>query len=139
VGPLSVLVRPRASQKRPRAPDYQRVAVSAATAIASEDGAQASHLPVRVPRDVAAKLVTLNFFEISPRTLERWPLSWCLLNGRAHCETEELFAEAASRLAAAAAVMGGSRTPRVIAALGMAGGGPGTSVIKRRTAHRNRN
>jgi hypothetical protein len=67
-------------------------------------------LPVRVPRDVAAELLTRYFFETSPRTLERWPLRWRRLNGRAHCETRDLFAIAQSKLAAAPAVMSGRQS-----------------------------
>lgn len=68
-----------------------------------------SELPARVPRDAAAKLLTKHYFETSPRTLERWPLAWRLLNGKAHVETAELFAEAERRLSSAAAVMGGRK------------------------------
>lgn len=70
-------------------------------------------LPVRVPRDVAAELITRFFFEISPRTLERWPLTWRRLNGKAHCETKELFAVADSMLGAAPAIAGGTRQTTV--------------------------
>jgi hypothetical protein len=66
-----------------------------------------SELPVRVPRDKAAELVSRYFFEISPRTMERWPITWRRLNGKAHCETAELFARAEAVLGAAPAVMGG--------------------------------
>jgi hypothetical protein len=38
-----------------------------------------SQLPVRVPRDVGAELLTKYFFKTSPRTLERWPVPWRLL------------------------------------------------------------
>ncbi len=48
-------------------------------------------LPARVPRDIAAALVTRYFFRVSKRSLERWPVSVRLLNGRAHVETAELF------------------------------------------------
>ncbi len=68
-----------------------------------------AELPVRVPRETAAALLSRYYFEVSPRTLERWPLKWRRLNGRAHCETGQLFAVAESMLAAAPAVMGGSR------------------------------
>ena len=68
-----------------------------------------SELPVRVPRDVAAELLTRYFFETSPRTLERWPLSWRRLNGKSHCETEQLFAIAQSMLSAAPVIAGGRR------------------------------
>ena len=68
-----------------------------------------ANLPVRVPRDAAAELVKRYFFHISPRTLERWPLKWRLLNGRAHVETCELFAVAELRLVAAPVIAGGKR------------------------------
>jgi hypothetical protein len=64
-------------------------------------------LPVRTPRDTAAALVSKYYFKISPRTLERWPLTWRRLNGKAHCETAELFAHAELMLAEAPPVMGG--------------------------------
>ena len=53
-----------------------------------------SELPVRVDRETAAKLLTKYYFRTHRRSLERWPLAWRLLNGRAHCETAELFAVA---------------------------------------------
>lgn len=64
-------------------------------------------LPRRCDRRTAATLLTQYFFRTSPRTLERWPLSWRLLNGRAHCETEELFQVAESMLARAPCIRGG--------------------------------
>jgi hypothetical protein len=64
-------------------------------------------LPVRVPREEGALLISRYFFAISPRTLERWPVHWRLLNGRAHGATRELFAHAAKLLAAAPPIMGG--------------------------------
>jgi hypothetical protein len=66
-----------------------------------------SKLPVRVSRKRAAELITEHFFEISPRSLERWPIAWLQLNGRAHGETAEFFAIAKSKLADATPVMGG--------------------------------
>lgn len=66
-----------------------------------------SELPIRVDRETAAKLLTKYFFRISPRSLERWALAWRLVNGRAHCETADLFAVAESMLADAPRVMGG--------------------------------
>jgi hypothetical protein len=69
-----------------------------------------SDLPVRVPRDKAAKLVSQYFFQVSPRSMERWNLAWRRLNGKAHCETAELFARAGAMLAAAPPMMGGKRT-----------------------------
>ena len=69
-----------------------------------------SELPVRVPRDVAAALVTKYFFKTSPRTMERWPVTWRQLNGRAHAETAEIFEHATSVLEAAPVVMAGRRS-----------------------------
>jgi hypothetical protein len=64
-------------------------------------------LPVRVDRETGAELLSKYFFKISPRTLERWPLAWRRLNGKAHCETSQLFAIAQDMLAAAPPVMAG--------------------------------
>ena len=66
-------------------------------------------LPVRVDRETGAKLLSKYFFALSPRTLERWPLTWRRLNGKAHCETAELFAIADTILAKAPPLMGGRR------------------------------
>jgi len=68
-----------------------------------------AELPVRVPRETGAQLVTKHYFAISPRTLERWPVGWRLLNGKAHVETAELFALAETMLAEAPLVMGGRK------------------------------
>lgn len=64
-------------------------------------------LPVRVCRRMAAQIVTVNFFPVSHRTLERWPLKWKRVNGRALVETEELLVEAQRRVDEAPNVMGG--------------------------------
>lgn len=58
-------------------------------------------LPVRVPRDRAAELVSERYFKISRRSLERAPLQWQILNGKAHVETAALFAWAETVVAAA--------------------------------------
>ena len=60
-------------------------------ALRSPHAALLATLPTRVPRDAAAELVTRHFFRVSKRSLERWPVSVRLLNGRAHLETAELF------------------------------------------------
>ena len=57
-------------------------------------------LPARVTRQRAADLITARYFEVSPRTLERWPLNWRLVNGKSHCEVAELFLIAEQMLAA---------------------------------------
>lgn len=68
-----------------------------------------SKLPVRVDRDRAAELLTEFYFRTSPRTLERWPLEWQILNGKAHCETGKLFRVADEMVAAAPVIRGGQR------------------------------
>lgn len=66
-------------------------------------------LPRRATRPIAAELVSQYFFAISPRTLERWPLTWRLLNGKVHCEVAELFALAAAMVDAAPVIKAGRR------------------------------
>jgi hypothetical protein len=70
-------------------------------------GALLANLPTRVPRDAAAALVTQHFFRVSKRSLERWPVSVRLLNGRAHVETAELFAVAQRMCDQAPPIRGG--------------------------------
>jgi hypothetical protein len=60
-----------------------------------------STLPPRVDRKTGADLLTRHFFPIEARTLEVWPLSWRLVNGKAVCETADLFAMAQAKLDAA--------------------------------------
>ena len=64
-------------------------------------------LPRRIDRRLAAQVVSDHFFPVSPRTLERWPLTWRRINGRALADTEELLAEAQRRVDAASAIRGG--------------------------------
>lgn len=58
-------------------------------------------LPRRVDRNTAAELITRHYFPVASRTLEVWPLTWRLVNGKAVCETAELFAVAQAKLDAA--------------------------------------
>lgn len=64
--------------------------------------------PARIDRRVGAELINRYFFPISPRTLERWPVTWRRINGRALCETSELLAEAQRRVDLAPAIRGGA-------------------------------
>lgn len=64
-------------------------------------------LPIRVDRKLGAKIVTRLYFPISHRTLERWPLIWRRVNGRALVETEELLTEAQRRIDEAPALKSG--------------------------------
>jgi hypothetical protein len=70
-------------------------------------GPNLSELPVRVDREMGAKLLTQFFFRVSPRSLERWPVAWRLLNGRSHADTAELFTHAASMVDEAPLIMSG--------------------------------
>jgi hypothetical protein len=64
-------------------------------------------LPVRVTREEGAALVTQFYFKVSPRSLERWPIAWRRLNGKAHGDTVDLFRHAEAVVAGAPAIMAG--------------------------------
>ncbi len=64
-------------------------------------------LPVRVDRQTGAALISRHHFPISPRTLERWPITWRRINGRALADTYELLTEAKRRVDAAPSIRGG--------------------------------
>ena len=64
-------------------------------------------LPARVDRQSGAALISFHLFPISPRTLERWPVTWRRINGRALVETYELLVEAQRRADSAPAIRGG--------------------------------
>ncbi|MCX7378461.1 MAG: hypothetical protein NTY94_17155 [Alphaproteobacteria bacterium] len=57
--------------------------------------------PPRMHRSRAAEVVSLHFFEISPRSIERWDVPVRIINGRAYMETRALFEEAQRRVDAA--------------------------------------
>jgi hypothetical protein len=65
--------------------------------------------PPRVTRVHAAEIVCENCFEVSPRTIESWPIRRVLVNGRAHLQTREVLEHAFAKLRAAPVVMGGRR------------------------------
>ncbi|WP_043367500.1 hypothetical protein [Belnapia sp. F-4-1] len=67
-----------------------------------------SQLPVNVDRKTAADLVTHYFFQISPRTLERWPVPAVVVNGKAMSPTAAILAHA--QLVMEAAQARGSRS-----------------------------
>jgi hypothetical protein len=69
----------------------------------------AQKLPRRMDRQTAAILISHQFFPVSPRTLERWPLTWRRVNGRALVETVEILDEAQRRLDAATPIRGGKQ------------------------------
>ena len=74
---------------------------------AVEVGGENQSLPRRVDRKTGAQIVTHLHFPVSPRTLERWPLKWRNVNGRALVETIELLAEAQRRVDEAPEIRGG--------------------------------
>ena len=61
-------------------------------------------------RTALAKFLAKQGFQVSPRSLERWPARWRTVNGRAMCETAEGFAIAQSMIDAAPAIRGGNRS-----------------------------
>ena len=65
--------------------------------------------PIRVDRETAAQLLNKHYFKVSARSLERWSLTWRILNGRAHCETVDLFEIAETMLSDAPPVIGGRK------------------------------
>jgi hypothetical protein len=58
-------------------------------------------LPVRMNRATGAALISQHFFPVSPRTLERWPVSVRRINGKALIDTVELLAVAAAKIESA--------------------------------------
>lgn len=75
--------------------------------IGSGESCMEEALPVRVCRRTAAQIVTGHYFPVSYRTLERWPVTWRRINGRALVDTAELLAEAERRVDEATAIHGG--------------------------------
>lgn len=65
--------------------------------------------PVRMDRNGLAAFITKHFFSVSPRSLERWPLTWRHVNGKAHADTAEAASVAEAMLAAAPPIRGGKR------------------------------
>ena len=75
---------------------------------ASNPPSQADDLPPRLDRRTAAAVVTARFFPVSYRTLEAWPITSRVVNGRAVVETAELLAFARAKLDAAPVIRGGN-------------------------------
>ena len=57
-------------------------------------------------RKSLAKLISELYFPISHRTLEKWPLEWKLVNGRALGDTHEALAHAEKMLSGAVQIRG---------------------------------
>lgn len=52
-------------------------------------------LPPILDRRTAAKAISQHLFQVSPRTLERWPVPTAVVNGRAHAPARAWFEHAA--------------------------------------------
>ena len=65
--------------------------------------------PRRVDRRTAAKIVTDEFFPVSHRTIEAWPLPTQRVNGKATLAVADLCALAEAKLQAAPVLMGGRK------------------------------
>ena len=68
-----------------------------------------------------ARLISERYFPVSPRTVEKWPVAFRIINGRRSAETADLIAHAESMIAGAPPVMANSplhhsrRKPRLVA------------------------
>ena len=70
-----------------------------------------SEVPRHVDRETGAELVRKHFgFRVAPRSLQGWPVVWLRVNGRAVCETAQLFVAAQAKLDAAMQSRGGKAT-----------------------------
>lgn len=65
-----------------------------------------NNLPDRMDRRMAAAVISRLYFPVRPRSLEKWPIRWRLVNGKALAETEEILAFAANKLANAISLRG---------------------------------
>ncbi len=63
-------------------------------------------LPVRIDRRTAAQIISRYYFPVSPRTLERWPVPYRQIAGRALYETADILREAERRLREAPSLRG---------------------------------
>jgi hypothetical protein len=60
--------------------------------------------PTILDRRGAAHAITRHLFQVSPRTLERWPVATARINGRAHAETRAWFGHAMHLVREAASI-----------------------------------
>jgi hypothetical protein len=60
-----------------------------------------SRFPRRVDADGGAELVTDLYFPIAADVVQGWPLVWRFVDGRAVCETADLFSFAQAKMDAA--------------------------------------
>lgn len=98
---------PNPSSRNAKPATASRRATITALPLPALDTPRIGHdVPVRVARRAGAELVTKHFFPVSHRTLEAWPLVWRRVNGRALCETADLFVLARAKLDEAPPTMG---------------------------------
>lgn len=81
-----------------------KTALATTTAIPAPDF---SALPVHVDRRQAAEIITRYFFPVSPRSLERWPVTVRHVNGRAISATAEYLDVARAKFDAAPVLASG--------------------------------
>ena len=76
--------------------------------------------PRFVDLKTGARIITERFFRVSPRTIEKWPVAFRIINRRRHAETVDLIARAEAMIAAAPLIMTNSslhhsrRRPRLM-------------------------
>lgn len=85
--------------------------------LSSHPASEAKSMPPGryVNRRQLAKRITEELYVVSARSLERWPLVWRLVNGKAVTNEEEGMAEARRRLKEAPAIRGGRRSGNAVA------------------------
>ena len=81
--------------------------ITTPNAITLEDLLQ--RYPKRMWRKPLAEAISHEFFPVSHRSLEAWPLSWQLVNGKAVTATRDAFIVAQAKLNAAPAMRSGCR------------------------------
>jgi hypothetical protein len=80
--------------------------------------------PRFVDLKTGARIITERFFRVSPRTVEKWPVAFRIINHRRHVETADLIARAEALILSAPPVMRNSalhnsrRKPRLVVAEG---------------------
>ncbi len=72
--------------------------------------------PVRMDRNGGAAFITKHYFPVRPRSLEKRPLTWLHVNGKAVAATAEYAALAEAKLAAATPIRGGKRAAELATA-----------------------
>ena len=69
--------------------------------LTDDDTPDLTRLPRRVDADGAAELVTQHYFPITADVVQSWRLVWRWVDGRAVCETADLFSFAEAKMDAA--------------------------------------